>query len=173
ESPLERKPQLKLSAAEPAFSGVERVRALHLVDHGGLQIAGAAGGQQLRSDAEDLRDGSVRLLSSLPRRVGELDQARLQQHPNMEVEVARIDAEPLCQLPVRQLPVGLFLAAEHLEHPHPKRMSERLELLGLVDDQRLAHPAPWALLHIELLLSSLDRGCGSAIEDCSGATRVR
>src|SRR5919201_4501388 len=52
-------------------------------------------------------------------------------------------------------------------------MSERLELLGLVDNQRLLHPAPWAVLHIETPLSSVDRGCRSAIEDCNRAAGVR
>jgi len=53
--------------------------------------------------------------------VGELDQAGLEQHAHMEVEMAGVDAEPLRQLPVGQLPVAFL--AEHLEHAHPEGMS--------------------------------------------------
>src|SRR6266550_1905250 len=53
-----------------------------------------------------------------------------------------------------------------------KLAQPRLEEPGLADDQPLSHPAPWGFLHREKPVSSLDRGRGSAIEDCSGATRV-
>jgi hypothetical protein len=52
----------------------------------------------------------------------------------MEVQVTGIDAEALGELAVRELPV-VFLA-EHLEDAHPQRMSQRLELFRLVEDQR-------------------------------------
>jgi GTP-binding protein len=47
------------------------------------------------------------------------------------VEVARIDAEPLRKLAVRQ--VLAFVLPEHLEHAQAQWMAERLELLGLLD----------------------------------------
>ena len=84
--------------------------------------------------------------------VGELDQARLQQHADVEVKMAGIDAEPLRELTVRELPVAFL--AEHLEHADAQRMAERLELLRLVEYQRLLHElrpfvCPGAVLHIE------------------------
>ena len=97
------------------------MRALHLVDHRRLDVACASGREQLRRDAEDLCDCAVRLLASAPVRVGELDQPRLEQHADMEVQVTGIDAETLRELAVRELPVAFL--AEHLEDAHPQRMS--------------------------------------------------
>ena len=100
------------------------MRALHLVDHRRLDVAGAACCEQLRRNAEDLRDGAVRLFASTPVLVGELDQSRLEQHPHVEVQMAGIDSESLGELTVRELPVAF--CAEHLEHPDPQRVAERL-----------------------------------------------
>ena len=44
-----------------------------------------------------------------------------------------IDAEPLRELTVRQLPLLAFLT-EHLEDPHAEWMPECLQLLRLVED---------------------------------------
>ena len=54
------------------------------------------------SDAERPGDRPVRLLAAVPA-LGERDQARPQQHPHVEVEVAGIDAELVCQLAVGEL----------------------------------------------------------------------
>ena len=97
----------------------------------------------------------------------------LQQHADVEVQVTGIDAETLRELAVRELPVAFL--AEHLEDAHPQRMSERLELFRLVEDQRCVlhvdppFVCPGAVLHIEGGLSSRQLGCSSAIEDCSGS----
>ena len=48
----------------------------------------------------------------------------------MEVEVPRIDAQALRQLPVRQLLVAL---AEDLEHAQAERVAERFQLVGAAD----------------------------------------
>ena len=98
--------------------------ALHLVDHRGLQIARPAGGEQLGRDAEDLCNGAIRLLPATALRVGELDQPGLQEHPHVEVEVSRVDPEPLRQLTVCELPVPFL--SEHLEHADAQRVAERL-----------------------------------------------
>ncbi len=45
----------------------------------------------------------------------------------MEVQVARVDAEPLGELAVRHR--VLAVRAEHLEHAKTERMAERLQLL--------------------------------------------
>ena len=58
-----------------------------------------------------LRDRPVRLLA--PVDGGELDQAGAVQHPHVEVEVARVDGEPLGELAVRQ---RLVRRAERLQH---------------------------------------------------------
>src|SRR5512133_923099 len=47
-------------------------------------------------------------------------------------------------------------------------MTERFQVLGLVEYQRVRH-CPWALLHIERPLSSRKLGCSRAIQDCNGA----
>ena len=49
----------------------------------------------------------------------------------MEVEVAGIDAEPLRELSVRELPIALL--AEHLQDANAQWVSQRLQLLGLVE----------------------------------------
>jgi hypothetical protein len=54
----------------------------------------------------------------------------------VEVQVARIDVEPLRELPVRQRLAAL--AAEHLEHSQPERVAKRLELLGSLDGEDVA-----------------------------------
>ena len=100
------------------------MRTLDLVDHRRLDVAGAARREQLRRNSEDFRDGAVRLLASAPVRVRELDQPCLEQHAHVEVQVAGVDAEPLGELTVRQLPVAFL--AEHLQHAHAQRMAERL-----------------------------------------------
>jgi len=48
----------------------------------------------------------------------------------MEVKVTGIDAESLCELPVRELPFAFL--AEHLQHTDPQRVAESFELLRLV-----------------------------------------
>src|SRR6185295_18886930 len=104
--------------------------------------------------------------------VGELNEACLEQHADVEVQVTGIDPETLCELAVRELPVAFL--AEHLEDAHAQRMSQRLELLRLVEYQRCVlhvdppFVCPGAVLHIEGGLSSGQLGCSSAIEDCSG-----
>ena len=50
----------------------------------------------------------------------------------MKVEAARVDLEPLRELAVRE---HLVVLAEQLEHAKPQGVSERLQLLGLVDRQ--------------------------------------
>src|SRR6266545_843639 len=147
ERALDRQLDLELRAAEDALGRVETVRTLHLVEHRRLEIARAAGSEQLGRDAKDLRHRPVRLLASASLGIGKLDQARLQEHPDMKVEVTRIDAEPLRELAVGELPVPLL--AEHLQHAHPHRVAERLQLFWLVEYQRVlqnqARPSvcPW------------------------------
>ena len=58
----------------------------------------------------------------------------------MEVQVARIHSESLGELSVRQLPFAVL--AEHLQDPNAQRVAERLQLLRLVEYQRLLQPAP-------------------------------
>jgi hypothetical protein len=48
----------------------------------------------------------------------------------MEVEVTGIDAEPLRELTVRELPFAFL--AEHLQHTDAQRVTESFELLRLV-----------------------------------------
>src|SRR6266511_3602843 len=108
ERALDRQLDLELRAAEDALGRVETVRTLHLVEHRRLAIARAAGSEQLGRDAKDLRHRPVRLLASASLGIGKLDQARLQEHPDMKVEVTRIDAEPLRELAVGELPVPLL-----------------------------------------------------------------
>jgi len=48
----------------------------------------------------------------------------------VEVEVTRIDAESLRELPVRELPFAFL--AEHLQHTDAQRVAESFELLRLV-----------------------------------------
>ena len=83
------------------------------------------------------RDGAVGLLAAAGP-LGQLDQARVQEHAHVEVEVARVDAQPLGELPVRHL-LGVVVGSERLEHAQPQRMPERLQLVGAADRQRLAH----------------------------------
>ena len=54
----------------------------------------------------------------------------------MEVEVTGIDAEPLCELAVRQ---RLAVPAEFFEDTKPQRVAERLQLLGTIDGERVFH----------------------------------
>ena len=70
------------------------------------------------------------------RTFGAFDQARTMEHANVEVEVARIDAEPLRELAVRQ---RFRMRAELLEHAEPERMTKRLQLFRTIDGQRLEH----------------------------------
>ena len=72
--------------------------------------------------------------------IGRNDQAGLEQHANVEMQMAGVDSEPLGELTVRQLPFAFL--AEHLQDAHPQRVSQRLQLLGLVEYQRLLHGAP-------------------------------
>src|SRR3954471_3098492 len=88
----------------------------------------------------------------------------------MEVKVAGIDSEPLRELAVRELPLAVL--AEHLQNPNAERMAEGLQLLRLVEYQRVQHGRQ-ALLHIETALSSRELGCSSAIQDCNGAAGGR
>jgi hypothetical protein len=53
-------------------------------------------------------------------------------HADVEVEVARIDAEPLRELAVRQ---GLRVRTELLEDAQPERMTEGLQLVRTIDGQ--------------------------------------
>ena len=54
--------------------------------------------------------------------------------------MAGVDAEPLRELPVRELRLGLL--AEHLQHSHPEGVSERFQLLGFVEYQCVLHGLP-------------------------------
>jgi hypothetical protein len=54
----------------------------------------------------------------------------------VEVQVARVDVEPLRELAIRQRLAAL--AAEHLEHSEPERVAESLELLGSLDGEDVA-----------------------------------
>ena len=119
--PVDRQLHLELRAAEDARGGVERVCALHLVDHRRLEVARPARREQLRRDAEDLGDCTVRLLAPSALRVGELDQTGLQQHAHVKVEMPGIDPETLRQLTVGELPLPFL--AEHLEHADAQRMA--------------------------------------------------
>src|SRR5205814_8769915 len=112
---------------------------------------------------------AIRLLAPSSLRSGELDQARPQQHADVEVKMARVDAEPLGELPVRELPVALL--AEHFQDAYAERMAERLQLLRLVEYQRLLHCRA-GLLHIDTPLSSRKLGCSSAIQDYNGSSVV-
>ena len=105
-------------------------RTLDLVEHRRLQIARQAGCQELGSDPDRGRNSAVGLLAPLPARGG-LDEAGSQEHLDVEVKVARIDAEALCELAIGQR--VLALAAEHLEHAQAQRVAESLELLGPLD----------------------------------------
>jgi len=96
----------------------------NLLEHRRLDVARAARREQPGRYAEDLRDGAVRLFASASVLVGELDQSGLQQHADVEVQVPGVDAEPLGELTVRELPVAFL--AEHLQHTHAQRMAERL-----------------------------------------------
>jgi hypothetical protein len=49
----------------------------------------------------------------------------------VKVEVAGIDAEPLRELSVRELPIAFL--TEHFQDANPEWVSQRLELLGLVE----------------------------------------
>ena len=54
----------------------------------------------------------------------QLDQTRLQQHADVEMEMTGVDTESLGELTVRQLLLGA--GTEHLEDAQAKRMPERL-----------------------------------------------
>ena len=107
-----------------------------LVEHRLARVVRRAGRDQLRRDAHLPRHGPVRLLSPAAS-VGELDQPCREQHPDVEVQVPGIDAEPVRELPVRQL-VAL-VGAEGLEDAQPEGVSERLQLFGTLDLQQFAH----------------------------------
>src|SRR5438093_356514 len=62
----------------------------------------------------------------------ELDQPGTVEHPDVDVEVARVDAEPLGELAVRE---RLAALGERLEDLQAKRVPERLQLLGLFDQK--------------------------------------
>ena len=53
------------------------------------------------------------------------------------MQVPGIDAEPVRELPVRQLVAPV--RAEGLEDAQPERVSERFQLLGTMDLEKLAH----------------------------------
>jgi hypothetical protein len=53
------------------------------------------------------------------------------------VQVARVDAELVRELAVRQL--AALVGAERLEDAQPERVSERLQLVGTMDLEKLAH----------------------------------
>src|SRR5262249_27441604 len=124
-----------LGPAEPALVGELPEGRLHLVEHRRVQAAGGPGGGELGRDPDRLGRGAVGLLAPLPAR-GALDPARPVTHANMEVEVTRIDAETLRELPVRQ---RLRSRAEFLEHAQAQGVTERLELVGTIDRQRFEH----------------------------------
>ena len=96
---------------------------LDLVDHRCLDVTGASRREELGRNAEDLRDGAVRLFASASVLIGQFDQSCLEQHAHMEVEVAGIDSQSLGELAVRELPFTLL--AEHLQHTDAQRMAER------------------------------------------------
>jgi hypothetical protein len=100
------------------------MRTLHLIDHRRLNVAGAACREQLRRNAEDLRNGTIGLFAPTPVLVGKLDQSCLHEHAHMEVQMARIDSESLGELTVRESPIAF--RAEHLEYPDAQRVAERL-----------------------------------------------
>ena len=128
--------------------------------------------KQRRRDAHGARDRAVRLLAALAA-LGQLDQAGAQQHPHVEVQVPGVDAEPLRQLPVRQV-LGVA-RAEHLEHAQAQRMAERLELLRLVERETSksglgsAAAMPLDITPGFRALSSGAIGGGSGIRDHSRA----
>jgi len=52
-----------------------------------------------------------------------------------------VDAEPLRELPVGELPLAFL--AQHLEDSHAERVSQRFQLLRFVEYERVLHgPAP-------------------------------
>ena len=105
-------------------------RSLEIVEHRGAHIGAESRRNELRRHAHRPRDCAVRLLTALPA-VGEIDQPGPQQHPDVEVQVAGVDAQPLGELAVRQR--ALLALAEHLEDTQPQRVTERLQLLRTVD----------------------------------------
>src|SRR5437016_5930846 len=86
----------------------------------------------IRNFPDRPRDRAVGLLTALPA-VGEIDQTGPQQHSDVEVQVPRVDSQPLSELAVRQRP--LLALAQHLENPQPQRMAEGLQLLRTVDGE--------------------------------------
>ena len=99
--PLRRDPRRHLGGAELAARAVLGPASLDLVEHRRAQVARRARREQRRRDAHRPRDCAVRLLAALAA-VGQLDQARAQQHPDVEVQVAGIDAEAARELAIRQ-----------------------------------------------------------------------
>ena len=83
-------------------------------------------------DPQRARNRPVRLLPSLTR-VDQRDQAGPQQHPHVEVEMAGIDTELVCELAIRDRVVAA--RPEHLEDAEAERVPQRLELLRLVENQ--------------------------------------
>ena len=77
----------------------------------------------------------VRLLAARAS-LGQFDQPGLVQHPDVEVQMTRVDAEPLGELAIGQ---RLVFAAELFEHAQAQWVSERLQLLGLIDGESVAH----------------------------------
>src|SRR5919197_1322553 len=105
-----------------------------LAEHRRPQVGGQAGCEQLRSHAQRPRDRPVRLLAALPG-VDEGDQPGPQQHPHVEVQMARIDTQLACELAVRDR--VLAARPEHLQHAEAERVAERLQLLRLVEDEHV------------------------------------
>src|SRR4051812_41289293 len=113
---------MPLCAAEAAARRELLEAARELLQLRCLQLAREAGRADVGADLQVLRDGPVRLLAAAAR-PRELDQARTMQHPDVEVKVARVDAQPGGELTVRERPVAL---RQDLEDLQAKGMTERL-----------------------------------------------
>src|SRR4029453_11936534 len=97
------------------------------------------------------------------------------------MQMPGIDAELLCQVPVRHRR-GRF--AQRFEHAQAEWMAERLELLGLVDSQyfrdriglgvRRAHLTGLYIRPGQRLCLGHDRGSGRSVEEriCDSGTRT-
>src|SRR5205823_965339 len=108
---------------------------LYLVEHRGVQAAREPGRRQLRGDADRLRNRAVGLLAAAFD-ISELDQPGALEHADVEMEVAGIDIEPLCELTVRQ---RFAVRAELFEDAEAQRVAERLQLFRPVDGERVEH----------------------------------
>ena len=105
---------MHLCASELALLREELEPALQLEQLRALKLAREPRGADLRPDLEVLGDRPVRLLPALALR--ELDQRGAVKHPDMEVQVPRVDREARRQLAIRE---RLARLAEHLEHLQP------------------------------------------------------